>query len=92
GVANMLVNSTFLGRTGATVALVSGGFSLAFAIAGAVSWAAWAGFAIYQSIKQEKAFHKQTDMMNDMLKRTVNDTVGIYAKTGQRVGAKGGVA
>ncbi|OWV74510.1 hypothetical protein ATY75_30465 [Rhizobium sp. N122] len=92
GVANMLVNSTFLGRTGATVALVSGAFSLAFAVACAVSWAAWAGFAIYQSIKQEKAFHKQTDMMNDMLKRTVNDTVGIYAKTGPIVGAKGGVA
>ncbi|WP_245424995.1 hypothetical protein [Rhizobium sp. M10] len=92
GVANMLVNSTFLGRTGATVALVSGGFSLGFAVAGAVSWAAWSGFTIYQSIKQEKAFHKQTDMMNDMLKRTVNDTVGIYAKTGPIVGAKGGVS
>ncbi|RUM07845.1 hypothetical protein [Rhizobium chutanense] len=92
GVANMLVNSTFLGRTGATVALVSGGFSLAFAVAGAVSWAAWSGFTIYQSIKQEKAFHKQTDMMNDMLKRTVNDTVGIYAKTGPIIGAKGGVS
>ncbi|MCF3641590.1 hypothetical protein LXM94_16580 [Rhizobium sp. TRM95111] len=90
GVANMLVNSTFLGRTGATVALVSGSFSLAFAVAGAVSWAAWSGLAIYQSIKQENAFHKQTDMMNDMLKRTVNDTVGIYAKTGPIVG-KGGV-
>lgn len=90
GVANMLVNSTFLGRTGATVALVSGGFSLAFAVAGAVSWAAWSGLAIYQSIKQENAFHKQTDIMNDMLKRTVNDTVGIYAKTGPIVG-KGGV-
>ncbi|OWO91558.1 hypothetical protein B5E41_26565 [Rhizobium esperanzae] len=91
GVANMLVNSTFLGRTGATVALVSGAFSLGFAVACAVSWAAWSGFTIYQSIKQEKAFHKQTDMMNDMLKRTVNDTVGIYAKTGPIVGAKGGV-
>ncbi|WFU04614.1 hypothetical protein QA648_27965 (plasmid) [Rhizobium sp. CB3171] len=91
GVANMLVNSTFLGRTGATVALVSGGFSFAFAVASAVSWATWSGFTIYQSIKQEKAFHKQTDMMNDMLKRTVNDTVGIYAKTGPIIGAKGGV-
>lgn len=90
GVANMLVNSTFLGRTGASVALVSGGFSLAFAVAGAVSWAAWSGLAIYQSIKQEKAFHKQTDMVNDMLKRTVNDTVSIYARTGPIVGAKGG--
>lgn len=90
GVANMLVNSTFLGRTGATVALVSGSFSLAFAVAGAVSWAAWSGLAIYQSIKQENGFHKQTDMMNDMLKRTVNDTVGIYAKTGPIVG-KGAV-
>ena len=90
GVANMLVNSTFLGRTGASVALVSGSFSLAFAIAGAISWAAWSGLTIYQSIKQEKAFHKQTDMVNDMLKRTVNDTVSIYAKTGPIVGAKGG--
>jgi hypothetical protein len=86
----MLVNSTFLGRTGASVALVSGGFALAFAVAGAVSWAAWSGLAIYQSIKQEKAFHKQSDMVNDMLKRTVNDTVSIYARTGPIVGAKGG--
>ncbi|WP_245294463.1 hypothetical protein [Rhizobium aegyptiacum] len=91
GVANMLVNSTFLGRTGATVALVSGASSLAFAVAGAVSWAAWAGLAIYQSIKQEKAFHKQTDMMNDMLKRTVNDTVDIYVQTERTAGGRGGV-
>jgi hypothetical protein len=91
GVANMLVNSTFLGRTGAAVELVSGAFSLGFAVAGAVSWAAWSGLTIYQSIKQEKAFQKQTDMMDDMLKRTVNDTASIYAKTGPIVGGKGGV-
>ncbi|MDX0741168.1 hypothetical protein GOD71_27045 [Sinorhizobium medicae] len=85
GLGNMLVNSTFLGRTGAAIALPSG-FSLAFSVAGAVSWGAWAGYTIYQSIKQEKTFHKQTDMMDDMLKRTVNDTVGIYANIGPIVG------
>lgn len=81
GVAYMLANSTFLGRTGAAIGLATGVFSTVFAVAGAVSWAAWAGLAIYQSIKQEKEFKKQTDNINEMLSRTVNDTVNLYIKS-----------
>ncbi len=81
GIANMLVNSTFLGRTGAQV-LLPVAFSTAFTAAAVVSWVAWAGLAIYQGVKQELAFHKQTDDINDALKRLVNDTVSTYVIPG----------
>lgn len=89
-VGNMLVNSALLGRTGATVALASGAFSAAFAVFGAISWAAWSGYVIYQSFKQDKKFGEATDAMNAMLKRTVNDNVSLYHKTGKDTGIKGG--
>ncbi|MBP2236274.1 hypothetical protein J2Z31_002788 [Sinorhizobium kostiense] len=69
-------------KTGGTIGLGSGGtlalargWTLAFGMANLVSTAAWMGYTIYQGIKDNKAFQKQTEEMESTLRRLVDDPI-----------------
>lgn len=62
-----------LGSAG-TLAL-SSTWALTFGAANLVSTAAWMAYSIYQGIKDKNAFNKQTDELESILKRLVDDPI-----------------
>jgi hypothetical protein len=78
GVAELLVNSAFIGRTGAQIAMLPLAFSTGFTVAAIVSWVAWAGLAAYQTVKQDKEVNKFIDHMNDDLQRLIGMKADFY--------------
>ncbi|MCZ4093496.1 hypothetical protein [Sinorhizobium psoraleae] len=62
-----------LGSSG-TLALARG-WTLAFGMANLVSTAAWMGYSIYQGIKDNNAFKKQTEKMESTLRRLLDDPI-----------------
>ncbi|HXV29468.1 MAG TPA: hypothetical protein VD840_03965, partial [Sinorhizobium sp.] len=78
GLAELLINSAFVGRTGAQVTMLPLAFSTGFTVASIVSWLAWAGLVAYQTAKQQKETDKFVDRMNDDLQRLIGIKADIY--------------